>query len=405
MPWFEQKLQYKMYIVSRIDYFTRRMNQSSLRLWKQQTFVSIFKRKVTTTVLKEKTTALDIRKIHYHYPWSVTDVIDIRSKEMYQRNHIPGAINIPLVNDIVGKKQNSDWKNNHYVTTKSTDNSLMKYFTRKKSPEFCPLVYCETGRWASEIGVHIATEAGLDVLYLLKNGYLSYTKQVLKDLQTLPLQFTFKVISGFAGTGKTFLLTKLAERGHQVLDLECLAKHKGSMLGLWYGETQPCKDKWLSLLRNTLTKFDPSKPVWVESESQRIGTLGIPPVLFEQICKGDRFKIVLPTEERIKWSLQDYPYWLEDKDALMNIVWKLEKYCGKEKVNYWISLIESERWEEFVHHLLIEHYDPTYERSQNKNKLTNIEKEVFMKDQSEEVVNSTLEFLTRSAADLKTKCD
>lgn len=362
------------------------MNQNSIKLWKQQTLICKFKRNVTTSVLKERETTLDVRKVNYPYPGSVTDVIDIRSEDKYRCHHIPGAVNIPLINNVLKGKQ--------ILTSKSTDNSLMEFFTRKKSPNFIPLVYCDTGKWASKIGVLTAVEAGLDALYLLKNGYMTYTQQMLKDLQTLPMQFTFKVISGFTGTGKTFLLNKLSERGHQVLDLECLAKHKGSMLGLWYGETQPSKDKWQSLLRDALARFDPSKPVWVESESQRIGTLHIPPVLFEQMCKGDRFKIVLPTEERIKCSLRDYPYWIEDREALINIVRKLERYRGKEKVNYWISLIHSDRWEEFVGELLIEHYDPTYKRSQSKNKLTNNETQVFMEDQSEEVVNSTLDFLT-----------
>ncbi|XP_060082083.1 tRNA 2-selenouridine synthase-like [Ylistrum balloti] len=383
------------------------MNQSSIRLWKQQKFVSVFNRRVTTHTLKRREITTDVRKIQYPFPNSVTDVIDMRSEELYKKNHIPGAINIPLVSIVLGKKHNTKWKKSDYfakkdMVKKCTNLSLSEYFIRKKSPNFHPLVYCEAGGLVSNMAVHIATEAGLDALYVLEKGYLLYMKQVVEDLNRLPLQFTFKVISGFTGTGKTFLLNKLSEDGHQVLHLECLAKHKGSMLGLWYGETQPHKDHWLALLRNALASFDPSKPVWVESESQRIGALYIPPVLFKQMCKGDRFKIVLPTEERIKCSLRDYPYWLEDKETLIHIVRKLEIYRGKEKVNNWITLIKSERWEEFVHLLLVEHYDPTYKISQQKNKRTSNEVEVFMENQSDEVVKSTLDFLTRSQAYLQT---
>ncbi|OWF45752.1 uncharacterized protein LOC110456626 isoform X2 [Mizuhopecten yessoensis] len=387
------------------------MNRRLLRNWKQQAFVSVFKRRETTAVLKRRETTSDIRRVHYPFPCSVTDVIDLRSEELFKRNHIHGAINIPLVDNVLGKgEHNIAWNTNKYFAQKEMfaeyiNTSLSEYFIRNKSQNFCPLVYCDKGSLISKIATHIAMDAGLDVLYVLNNGYISYRKQVLKDLRTLSLQFTFKVISGLTGTGKTFLLTKMSEKGHQVLDLECLAKHKGSMLGLWYGETQPCNDRWQSLLRNALANFDPSKPVWVESESQRIGKLCIPPILFEQICKGDRFKIILPIEERIKCSLRDYPYWKEDTDTLISIVHKLETYCGQEKVNYWISLIESERWEEFVHQLLVEHYDPTYTRSQNKNKLTNSEIQVYMENQSEEVVKSTINFLTElpGTTELKTQ--
>lgn len=186
----------------------------------------------------------------------------------------------------------------------------------------------------------------------------------------------------------------MEDAGHQVLDLERLAKHKGSMLGLWYGETQPSKERWQCLLREALLVLDSSRPVWVESESQRIGQLSVPQILFEQFCKGDRFKIVLPLEERIKCSIRDYPYWMEDVDTLTSIIRKLEKFHGEEKVNGWISLVRSEKWEELVQHLLVDHYDPTYANSQRKNRWTENEMDVFMENQSEDVVRYTIGFIT-----------
>ena len=146
-----------------------------------------------------------------------------------------------------------------------------------------------------------------------------------------------------------------------------LAKHKGSVLGLWHGETQPSQKYFDSLLCQELTKFDTNRTVWVESESVKIGKVCIPNDMFKSMCVSPRLTINLPLNERVKHTLTYYPNWLDDIDFLKETVSKLVKVQGHKKVNKWISLIDQGKMEEFVESILVEHYDPSYTLSQKKN--------------------------------------
>lgn len=174
-------------------------------------------------------------------------------------------------------------------------------------------------------------------------------------------------ISGLTGTGKTKILDALRCHGEQVLDLEMLAKHKGSVLGLWHGETQPPQKYFDSLLTEELRKFVPDKIVWMESESVRIGNICVPPEMFKMLCASPRITINLPLEERVKHILTDYPNWREDRDFLKETISKLLRVQGHKKIAKWNTLIDEGKMAEFVESILVEHYDPSYKLSQKKN--------------------------------------
>ena len=173
--------------------------------------------------------------------------------------------------------------------------------------------------------------------------------------------------SGLTGIGKTKILETLKEDGEQVIDLEMLAKHKGSVLGLWHGETQPTQKYWESLLAKEMRVFSSNRTVWVESESRRIGNVTIPECLFEVLCDSPRVIINLPLEERVKHILRDYPNWLQDKDFLKKTLVKLIRVQGHKQVNKWMCLIDQGKMDVFVESILTEHYDPAYTLSQKKN--------------------------------------
>lgn len=168
-----------------------------------------------------------------------------------------------------------------------------------------------------------------------------------------------------------------------------LAKHKGSVLGLWHGETQPSQKYWESLLSEELTKFESSRIVWMESESRKIGKVSVPQALFDMLCKSPRIKINLPLEERVKHILNDYPNWLENTDFLKETIKKLVRVEGHAQVKTWLDLIDKGQMDEFVESVLINHYDPTYTLSQKKNShlgeisesldIPNLEKETLNK--------------------------
>ena len=146
-----------------------------------------------------------------------------------------------------------------------------------------------------------------------------------------------------------------------------LAKHKGSVLGLWHREVQPSQKYFDSLLSEELIKFDSNRTVWVESESVRIGNVCIPDNLFKVLCISPRLIINLPLEERVKHTMTYYPNWLEDNDFLKETISKLVRVQGHKKINEWTSLIDEGKMEQFVESILVEHYDPSYTLSQKKN--------------------------------------
>lgn len=195
------------------------------------------------------------------------------------------------------------------------------------------------------------------------------------------------------GSGKTRILHTLQSQGHQILDLEGLAKHKGSVLGLWHGETQPCQKYFESMLLHEVHGLSTDKPVWLESESIRIGNLYIPEELFSSLRQAPRYRVVLPLEERVKHIIRDYPNWIENKDSLKDIIKRLVQARGHAVVNSWLDLIDNDQWEEFVRDILTNHYDPTYTNSQRKNNLSSIEVIVNVPDLEKDTLQKVAQYL------------
>jgi len=202
-------------------------------------------------------------------------------------------------------------------------------------------------------------------------------------------------ILGLTGSGKTHILHALWSHGHQILDLEGLARHKGSVLGLWHGQKQPSQKYFESLLLHEFQSFSTDSPVWLESESVRIGNLYVPDKLFQHLQRAPRYNIILPLEERVKHIIRDYPNWIENKDDLKQILQRLVQVRGKAVVNNWLKLIDNELWEELVHDLLVNHYDPTYTNSQKKNNMSQQDVEqIKVANLDEDTLDDLVEHLT-----------
>ncbi|HEY9847536.1 MAG TPA: hypothetical protein V6D03_15240, partial [Candidatus Caenarcaniphilales bacterium] len=170
----------------------------------------------------------------------------------------------------------------------------------------------------------------------------------------------FKVLCGLTGTGKTYILQRLALRGAQVLDLENLATHRGSLLGEQWQTPQPTQKYFESQLLSQLQCFDFKQPVWVEAESNQIGRLYLPQALWQQITQSDCVEIQMPLAPRIQWLLQQYPHLTAHPDILKTKLHKLKFRYGRQKLNEWFRLIDAHNWEALVTDLLQSHYDPTY---------------------------------------------
>jgi len=180
-----------------------------------------------------------------------------------------------------------------------------------------------------------------------------------------PLQF--KVISGPTGSGKTRLLHALAAEGAQVLDLEDLASHRSSVLGHIPGKPQPSQKRFDTLVWQALRGLDPSRPVFVESESRKVGNLSIPEALMLAMRDSPCFELQLSLDERVALLMEDYPFFVNDHALFCHRLDALVAIRGKAVVETWKDQVHSGHIDSVVRDLLVLHYDPTYASSMVRN--------------------------------------
>jgi tRNA 2-selenouridine synthase len=229
-----------------------------------------------------------------------------------------------------------------------------------------PLLYCWRGGKRSGGFTHVLRQIGWDAC-ALDGGYKSYRRAVVAELQTLPAKLHYRVVCGATGSGKSRVLQALAALDAQVLDLEALAAHKGSVLGDLPDEQQPSQKRFESLLCATLKKFDPSRPLFVEAESRKIGVLQVPEAMLTAMRASPCVRIDASLAARVQFLVGDYRYFVSDRDRLMRRIDRLHALQSKATLARWKALAESSDWATLVEELLTRHYDPLYYRSQDKN--------------------------------------
>lgn len=313
-----------------------------------------------------------------------TEIIDARTPAEYAEDHIPGAINLPVLDDEerarVGTlhKQASAFeakKVGAALVSRHIADHLESHFASKPAG-YKPLIYCWRGGNRSGSMAHVLQKVGFKAGQL-EGGYKNYRRAVIAELETLPGQFSFRVICGPTGCGKSRLLQALQSRGAQVLDLEALAAHRGSLLGDLPGQPQPSQ-KWLeSSIWWQLKHFDPAKPVFVESESKKIGRLRVPDALLAAIRSSRSIWLDVPMEYRVQLLLEEYAHFLAVPEALLEQIGHLAELRGRETIARWSELIRQRRWAEFVQDMLETHYDPAYQKSLGKNYADSGDRRVF----------------------------
>ena len=321
-------------------------------------------------------TAMTPSPTYTREPWSesYSEIIDVRSPNEFAEDHIPKAINLPVLNDDERAQVGTIYKQINPFTarkvgaalvSKNISQHLTEYFATKDK-NYRPLVYCWRGGQRSGSMASVLSQIGWRVT-LIEGGYKTYRTYVRQQIEHLPQKFTYQVLCGLTGSGKTRILHQMRlTRGAQVLDLEGLANHRGSLLGEeWQGKLspQPSQKYFESLLLEQLQKFNPHQPVWVESESQKIGNIYLPQFLWEKMKQANSIEIQIPIAARVKFLLEEYPHLMDHADILK---WKLEKFksrYGWDKLCHWYQLIDAANWELFVQDILQYHYDPTYRQS------------------------------------------
>lgn len=301
-------------------------------------------------------------------------IIDARSPSEYAEDHLPRALGMPVLNDEERARVGTLYKQVSAFEAKKLGAALVsrniaEHIERHlmdKPKSWRPLVYCWRGGQRSGAFSHILREIGWDA-YRLQGGYKAWRRHVIEQLAVLPERFNFRVISGATGSGKSRLLEALAARGAQVLHLEQLAAHKGSVLGDLPDQRQPAQKGFESMLFAELSRLDPARPVFVEAESRKIGRLQVPETLLEAIRAADGLRIEASLPARVEFLLRDYDYAVADPAWLLARLANLKGLQSDETLESWHTLIVAGDFHRLVEELLTRHYDPLYQRSQAHN--------------------------------------
>lgn len=339
-----------------------------------------------------------------------SEIIDVRSNSEFAEDHIPGAINLPVLNDAeraeVGTiyKQFSPFqarKIGAAIVSKNISKHLNEHFANKEK-NYQPLIYCWRGGQRSASLATVLSQIGWRVT-LLEGGYKTYRNYVRQQLDSLPQKLNYKILCGLTGSGKTHILRKMRQRGFQMLDLEALANHRGSLLGEeWQGKpsTQPKQKNFESQLLQELQSFNPYETVWVESESSKIGQVHLPQSLWKEMKQSSCVEIKLPLSARIQFLLGEYPHLINNPEILKIKLEKLKSNCGWKKISKWYRLINNQDWESFVKDMLESHYDPTYRKSMQLN-FSKVEQVVSLNDLSDSSIDNWLDSLVPSFVGVK----
>ena len=298
------------------------------------------------------------------------EVIDVRTPSEFDEDRVPGAINCPVLSDEERARVGTLYKQVSTFSGRKLGAALVSrniarhieesFFDKPKS--WRPLVYCWRGGKRSDALVHILREIGWDA-QRLGGGYKAYRRTVVAELPELARRYRLRVVCGLTGSGKSRLLATLDRLGAQVLDLEKLAAHRGSVLGGLPLEPQPSQKMFESRLWFQLRGFDARHPVFVESESKRIGALHLPDELMASMWESECVKLETNTAARVDLLADEYAHFLADAAALGLRLDMLLQMHGRAVIERWKEMAQQGQWNDLVRELLERHYDPAYTRS------------------------------------------
>ena len=228
------------------------------------------------------------------------------------------------------------------------------------------MVYCWRGGQRSKSFSIILSEVGWRT-YQLDGGYKEYRNSVVKFFENIGSKLKIILISGKTGSAKTKILQNIGELGGQILDLEGLANHKGSLLGKIPGLEQPSQKLFESKLFNKLKKLNLKKNIYVEAESSKIGNVHIPKTLWAKMIISPRVEIKADLKLRANFLVKDYDYMCDNPDLIYPLLSGLRKRLSKKLIDSWKDLILKKNWEELTESFLQNHYDPSYSSNTIKN--------------------------------------
>ena len=303
-----------------------------------------------------------------------SSIIDARSQAEYAEDHLPGALNWPSLDDEERKLIGTIYTQVNPFEAKKRGAALaaaniarhIEANVISEPRSWQPLIYCWRGGNRSGSLAMVLGQIGFKVS-VIEGGYKAFRAAMLGVLPELASRFDYRVICGPTGSGKTRLLHALAQAGAQVLDLEGLASHRSSVLGTIPGQPQPTQKRFDTLVWDALRGFDPARPVFVESESKKVGNLAVPDALIERMRASPCLRLELADDERVALLLEDYDYFVQDQAAFCERLDALTQLRGRATVQDWQRQVADGKIENVVRELLVKHYDPGYASSIERN--------------------------------------
>jgi len=287
-------------------------------------------------------------------------IVDARSEGEFAQSQVPGAINMPILNDEERVMVGTLYKNagSEKATLKGFELvgprfHLIQKEALKRFPDKKIILYCWRGGMRSQIFSWLMGQVGIQV-YRLAGGYKTYRTFTHACVRQT---YTLLILGGKTGTGKTVLLRGLRERGEQVVDLEGLANHKGSSFGGIGQLPQPTVEQFENLFAEQLRLLDSKAPIWIEKESRRIGRIILPDQFYEQMTTSLRIEIEKTEEARIAHIAEEYA--ALEEEALLQAVIRLQKKLGGLRMQQALDDIKAKQHASWIANLL-GYYDKTY---------------------------------------------
>ena len=296
-------------------------------------------------------------------------VIDVRSPAEFAEDHMPGAINLPVLDDVERAEvgtiyvQDSPFKARKIGAALVARNAArhLEQSLMDKDGGWKPLVYCWRGGQRSGSFTTILRQVGWRAA-LVEGGYKAYRQLVRQALYEQDFATKVVLLDGNTGTAKTDILAALAKRGVQVIDLEGLANHRGSLFGARAGG-QPSQKAFESALAHVMAALDPAKPVVVEAESSKIGQIVVPPKLWAAMRAARRIEVQAPLAARARYLATAYRDIIEDRARLAGVLEKLRNYQSADTIARWHALADAGEMEALAAGLMAEHYDSRYAKA------------------------------------------
>ena len=301
-------------------------------------------------------------------------VIDARSEGEYAEDHLPAALNWPSLDNDERIRVGTLYKQVSPFEAQKIGAALVaanisrhiQAHVLDKAKNWQPLIYCWRGGKRSNSLAFILGQIGFKV-HLIEGGYKAFRKAVIEDTPRRVQPLQFRVLCGPTGSGKTRLLQVLADQGAQVLDLEAIASHRASVLGVIPGQPQPTQKAFETRLWDALRRLDPGRPVHVEAESKKVGNVTIPDSLIEAMRASPCVRLELSLAHRVQLLMEDYDYFARDAAFFCERLDRLADLKGRAVVDGWKARVHEGQTAEVVAELLEKHYDPGYENSTARN--------------------------------------